>query len=108
MAPHQIGHFASRDEVYLAAITGIIANPNFFGAIHQGSPSAAVAFASEVVSETFGDAHPAHEAGEVETLRAVLTKALADVEYQPGDHPVVPIKHDAFVKAVRAALEDKS
>lgn len=37
--------------IFLAAIQGICANPHFFGAIYQGSPSAAVAFAQEVVSE---------------------------------------------------------
>lgn len=30
-----------------------------------------------------------------------LERALEAVAYQPGDHPVVPIKHDAFVKTVR-------
>jgi len=36
---------------------------------------------------------------------ADLSAALKAVEYVPGDHPVVPIKHDAFVKAVRAIVE---
>lgn len=35
-------------------------------------------------------------------IKAQLEQALARVEYQPGDHPVVPVKHDAFVKEIRA------
>lgn len=52
---HQLGHDLERDAVYLAALTGIIANPQFFGAIHQGSPTAAAEFASETVAAVFGD-----------------------------------------------------
>lgn len=37
--------------VFLAALQGICANPHFFGAIHQGSPNAAVTFAKEVLAE---------------------------------------------------------
>jgi len=37
----------------------------------------------------------------LETVANSLDSALSDVRYQPGDHPVVPIKHDTFVGAVR-------
>jgi len=56
---HQMGHDHERDAVYLAALTGIIANPGFFGPIHQGSPAAAADFASEAVSRVFRDADAA-------------------------------------------------
>jgi hypothetical protein len=39
--------------------------------------------------------------GVVEALR----EALADVAYAPGDHPIVPIKHDAFVTHVQAIVD---
>lgn len=45
----------------------------------------------------------AERAGEVK-VEAQLQAALAVVEYQPGDHPVVPIKHDQFVKDIRRIL----
>lgn len=35
--------------VFNAALTGILANPGFFGPIMEGSPTAAVEFADEVV-----------------------------------------------------------
>lgn len=35
--------------IFSAALTGIIANPAFFGSIYQQSPQAAVEFANEVV-----------------------------------------------------------
>lgn len=35
--------------IFNAALTGLIANPNFFGPIHQQSPIAAVDFADQVV-----------------------------------------------------------
>lgn len=35
-----------------------------------------------------------------------LTRALADVAYVPGDLPIVPVKHDRFVKAVDTALKE--
>ena len=38
-------------------------------------------------------------------LRIAVEEALADVEYVPGDHPIVPVKHDRFVKAIRHALK---
>jgi len=56
MTAHQMGHDPERDAVYLAALTGIIANPQFFGAVHQGQPWGAVEFASATVAEVFGDA----------------------------------------------------
>jgi len=37
----------------------------------------------------------------LETVADSLDSALNNVRYQPGDHPVVPIKHDTFVGAVR-------
>lgn len=37
---------------------------------------------------------------DADKLRADLAAALEAVKYQPGDHPVVPIKHDQFVKTV--------
>lgn len=48
--------------IFNAAITGICANPIFFGADFQGRPEAAVAFASEVVlAAAYGDAYvPPH------------------------------------------------
>lgn len=63
MTPHQMGHDPERDAVYLAALTGIIANPQFFGATYQGDPSGAAFFASSVVAEVFGDAKATGEAG---------------------------------------------
>lgn len=35
--------------IFLAALTGITANPAFFGAIHQGEPRSAVKFAKDVL-----------------------------------------------------------
>lgn len=52
---HLLGPDPERDAVFLAALTGIIANPHFFGALFQQSPSAAVDFASEVVERAFED-----------------------------------------------------
>lgn len=46
-------------------------------------------------------AHQEREARAREALEA----ALSSVEYQPGDHPIVPIKHDAFVKKVAAIVQ---
>lgn len=39
-------------------------------------------------------------------LVSALREELAKVAYQPGDHPVVPVKHDAFVKAVQRIVDD--
>ena len=39
-----------RWETFNAALTGILANPAFFGPIYQGEPGAAVRFAEQVVS----------------------------------------------------------
>ena len=49
-AIHRLGTDGELDAVFLAALTGVIANPGFFGAVMQGSPVAAVEFASEVVA----------------------------------------------------------
>jgi hypothetical protein len=38
-----------------------------------------------------------------ELLEALETE-LERVKYQPGDHPIVPVKHDAFVKAITNML----
>ncbi len=35
--------------IFNAALTGIVANPNFYGPIMQGDPAAAVEFADKVV-----------------------------------------------------------
>lgn len=40
-----------RASVFCAALTGITANPAFFGALMQQSPSAAVEFAAQCVDE---------------------------------------------------------
>lgn len=64
MTSHQMGHDYERDAVYLAALTGIIANPQFFGATFQGAPSEAAFFASSVVAEVFGDTKATGEAGQ--------------------------------------------
>ena len=43
-------------EIFNAALTGICANPNFFGSIMQGQPEAAVDFANEVtLAAIYGD-----------------------------------------------------
>lgn len=52
-AVHQMGRDAERDAVYLAALNGIIANPQFFGPLFQQSPQAAVDFAAKVVACAF-------------------------------------------------------
>lgn len=51
--------------VFLAALTGITANPAFFGPIHQGEPASAVRFAKDVLAaaidatqSTGGDLEP--------------------------------------------------
>jgi hypothetical protein len=44
--------------VFTAALTGILANPNFFGSLFQQSPRAAVEFADQVVREAFYDPEP--------------------------------------------------
>jgi hypothetical protein len=41
---------------------------------------------------------------EVAGLVEALKTALAKAEYQPGDHPVIPVKIAAFMDEVRAAL----
>jgi len=41
------------------------------------------------------------QAAELARVREALERALEGVKYVPGDHPIVPIKHDAFVKAVQ-------
>ena len=48
--------------IFNAALTGICANPNFFGPIMQQSPRAAVEFANEVVlAAIYGDKYiPPH------------------------------------------------
>lgn len=46
--------------IFNAALTGICANPAFFGAVMQGSPTAAVAFADEVVAAALRNAEPIH------------------------------------------------
>lgn len=44
--------------IFNAALTGICANPNFFGSIMQQQPEAAVDFANEVVlAAIHGDAY---------------------------------------------------
>jgi len=48
--PHQVGLDPALDAVFCAALTGICANPQFFGPTFQQSPQAAVEFATEVVS----------------------------------------------------------
>lgn len=45
--------------------------------------------------------HPADERV-VEALR----EALAKVAYVPGDHPIVPVKHDAFLKTIQKIVDD--
>lgn len=49
--------------IFNAALTGICANPSFFGPILQGSPEAAVNFANEVtLVAIYGDKYvPPHE-----------------------------------------------
>ena len=54
--------------IFNSALTGICANPNFFGSTMQGDPEAAVHFAHEVVlAAIYGDkyipphARPAHD-----------------------------------------------
>jgi len=49
MEVYRVGIDPELDAVFNAALTGICANPAFFGPIHQGSPVAAVEFASSVV-----------------------------------------------------------
>lgn len=51
--------------IFNAALTGICANPNFFGHSFQGSPQAAVEFANEVtLAAIYGEAYvPPHERG---------------------------------------------
>lgn len=51
--------------IFNAALTGICANPNFFGPVMQQSPQAAVDFANEVTLATiYGEAYvPPHERG---------------------------------------------
>lgn len=44
-----------RDAIFCAAITGICANPAFFGPLFQQSPQAAVEFASAVVARACQD-----------------------------------------------------
>lgn len=48
--------------IFNAALTGICANPEFFGFIHQGNPQSAVEFANEVVlAAIYGDKYvPPH------------------------------------------------
>lgn len=50
-------------EIFNAALTGICANPNFFGPHMQQAPQAAVEFANEVVlAAIYGDAYvPPHD-----------------------------------------------
>lgn len=36
--------------IFLAALQGIVANPNFFGPILQGEPASAVRFAQDVLA----------------------------------------------------------
>ena len=52
---HRPGTDPERDAVFNAALTGIIANPQFFSFQFQQSPQAAVDFASEVVARAFQD-----------------------------------------------------
>lgn len=51
--------------IFNAALTGICANPNFFGATMQGDPRAAVDFANEVtLVAIYGDQYvPPHSRG---------------------------------------------
>lgn len=42
-------NFAAYREIFNAALTGILANPHFYGPIHQGSAASAVEFADAVV-----------------------------------------------------------
>ena len=42
-------------QIFLAALQGFIANPNFFGFQYQGSPEAAVEFAQGCVSAAYNN-----------------------------------------------------
>ena len=59
--------------IFNAALTGICANPAFFGAIYQGSPAGAVKFASDVLAAaltftaSLSDASPKPSSDEQET-----------------------------------------
>ncbi len=49
MEVYRVGTDPEFDAVFNSALTGICANPAFFGPVYQGSPFAAVEFASSVV-----------------------------------------------------------
>jgi hypothetical protein len=61
--PHWDNNHEGYRAIFNAALTGICANPNFFGPILQGSPEAAVNFANEVtLAAIYGDKYvPSHE-----------------------------------------------
>ena len=108
-AKHQMGHDPERDAVYLAALTGIIANPQFFGAIHQGHPGAAVVFADSAVAEAFGDSPTDHAesdlVGSLKWLVEIIRKAGVNnlsTGVQLGQTSWAIKAHDALERADRA------
>lgn len=66
---HFVPHWDSNHEgyraIFNAALTGICANPNFFGPIMQQNPQAAVEFANEVtLVAIYGEKYvPPHNRG---------------------------------------------
>lgn len=48
-------NYAVYREVFNAALTGILANPAFFGALMQGEPEAAIELADRVVLAAISD-----------------------------------------------------
>lgn len=66
--PHWNNNHGGYRDIFNAALSGICANPNFFGAIMQQRPEAAVEFANEVtLAAIYGDAYvPPHRRERVE------------------------------------------
>ncbi len=74
--------------IFLAALQGICANPNFFGPIFQQSPNAAVEFAQACVRAAYGnnrDRQYPNWIGEAETeAEEAIRDILSELEDKTG------------------------
>ncbi len=66
--PHWDNNHEGYRQIFNAALSGILANSQFFGAVMQGEPKAAVEFANEVtLAAIYGDKYvPPHKRSKAE------------------------------------------
>lgn len=93
--PWNTNHSGYR-EIFCAALTGICANPAFFGAGFQGDPSAAIQFADKIVIA----------AARSETEPTNLDRAWRAVDALGGTYPETDAYECGYAAGHSKALDD--